>query len=71
MCLAVPAQIKSIEGDYATVEIGGISRKVSILLTPEVKVGGYILVHTGYSIGMIDEDEAKETLTLFNELEIG
>jgi hydrogenase expression/formation protein HypC len=41
---------------------------VSIALTPDVKVGDYILVHTGYSIGVVDEDEAQETLKLFNEL---
>jgi hydrogenase expression/formation protein HypC len=71
MCLAVPSQIKEIEGDYAKVEIGGVSRTVSILLTPDVKVGDYILVHTGYSIGVIDEAEAQETLRLFQEIGIG
>lgn len=71
MCLAVPSQIKSIEGQYAKVEIGGVSRTVSILLTPEVKVGEYILVHTGYSIGIINEEEAQETIKLFNDLGIG
>ena len=71
MCLAVPSQVKAIEGQYAKVEIGGVSRNVCILLTPEVEVGDYILVHTGYSIGVIDEDEAQETIKLFNELEIG
>ena len=71
MCLAVPSQVKAIEGQYAKVEIGGVSRNVSILLTPDVKVGEYILVHTGYSIGVVDEDEAQETIKLFNELGIG
>jgi hydrogenase expression/formation protein HypC len=70
MCLAVPSQVKAIEGQYAKVEIGGVSRNVSILLTPEVEVGDYILVHTGYSIGVVDEDEAQETIKLFNELGI-
>jgi hydrogenase expression/formation protein HypC len=71
MCLAVPSQVKAIEGQYAKVEIGGVSRNVSILLTPDVKVGEYILVHTGYSIGVVDEDEAQETIKLFNDLGIG
>ncbi|HPD61135.1 MAG TPA: HypC/HybG/HupF family hydrogenase formation chaperone [Thermodesulfobacteriota bacterium] len=71
MCLAVPLQVKAIDGDYAEVEIGGVSRKVSISLTPEVKVGDYILVHTGYAIGVVDEKEAQETFKLFNELGIG
>ena len=71
MCLAVPFQVKAIEGQYAEVEIGGVSRSVSIMLTPDVKVGDYILVHTGYSIGVVDEDEAQETIKLFNDLGIG
>jgi len=68
MCLAVLSQIKSIDGQYAEVEIGGVSRQVSIVLTPEAKVGDYILVHTGYSIGIVNEDEAEATIKLFNEL---
>ena len=71
MCLAVPSQVKAIEGQYARVEIGGVSRNVSIILTPDVKVGEYILVHTGYSIGVINEEEAQETIKLFNDLGIG
>jgi len=71
MCLAVPFQVKTIDGQYAEVEIGDVSRRVSIALTPDVKVGDYILVHTGYSIGVVDEVEAQETIKLFNELGIG
>jgi len=71
MCLAVPSQVKAIEGQYAEVEIGGVSRNVSIILTPDVKIGEYILVHTGYSIGVVNEDEAQETIKLFNDLGIG
>ncbi len=71
MCLAVPFQVKAIKGQYAEVEIGDVSRNVSIILTPDVKVGEYILVHTGYSIGVINEEEAQETIKLFNELGIG
>lgn len=68
MCLAIPALVKSIEGNEAEAEIGGISRKISILLTPEVKVGDYVLLHTGYAINVIDEEEAMETLKLFEEM---
>ena len=59
MCLAVPFQVKAIEGQYAEVEIGDVSRNVSIILTPDVKVGEYILVHTGYSIGVINEERSS------------
>jgi len=68
MCLAIPAQIKSIEGFEAEVEVGGVSRKASIMLTPEAKVGDYVLLHTGYAINVIDEEEAAETLKLLEEM---
>jgi hydrogenase expression/formation protein HypC len=68
MCLAIPALVKSINGHQAEVDIEGITRQVSIQLTPEVKVGDYVLLHTGYAISVIDEDEAKETLQLLREI---
>jgi len=60
--------IKSIDGYQAEADIGGVTRQISIQLTPEAKVGDYILLHTGYSINIIDEAEAEETLRLLKEL---
>ena len=68
MCLAVPVQVISIKDSEAEVEIGGVKRKVSIMLTPEVRVGDYVLLHTGYAINVIDEAEAQETLKLLTEM---
>jgi len=68
MCLAVPVLVKSIDGQHAQVEVGGVERQISIWLTPEVKVGDYVLVHTGYAINIVDEAEAKETLRLLEEI---
>jgi len=68
MCLAIPALIKSIEGKEAEAEIGGITRRVSLWLTPEAEVGDYVLLHTGYAINIIDQQEAEETLRLFEEM---
>ena len=68
MCLAVPVKIISIEGDQADVDIGGVSRRVSIALTPEADVGNYILLHTGYAINVLNEEEAQETLSLLERL---
>ena len=68
MCLAIPALVKSVKGYQAEVNIEGVSRQVSIQLTPEVKVGEYVLLHTGYAISVIDEDEAQETLKLLRKL---
>jgi len=68
MCLAVPALVKSINGFEAEVDMAGTSYRASIQLTPEVKVGDYVLLHTGYAIQIIDEKEAKETIKIFQEL---
>jgi hydrogenase expression/formation protein HypC len=68
MCLAVPVRIVSIEGAEAETEIAGVRRRVSIALTPQAKVGDYVLLHTGYAIGVIDEAEAEETLKLLEEI---
>jgi len=68
MCLAIPVLVKSIDGQLAEVEVGEVSRKVSIWLTPEVKIGDYVLLHTGYAINIIDEAGAEETLKLLEKI---
>jgi len=68
MCLAVPVKVVSIEGNEAEVEISGVRRRVSIILTPEAKVGDYVLLHTGYAINVINEAEAQETLKILEEM---
>ena len=68
MCLAIPALVKSIDGYQAEVDIDGVARQISLQLTPEAKVGDYVLLHTGYAINIIDEAEAEETLKLLREI---
>ena len=68
MCLAVPAQIKSISGSEAEVDVGGVRRSVSLWLLPEAEVGDYVYVHTGFAISLVDEAEALESLRLLREL---
>ena len=68
MCLAVPLRVEAIEGTLARVEMGGVLREVSLMLTPEARVGDYVLVHTGFAISVLDEAEAQETLALLAEL---
>jgi hydrogenase expression/formation protein HypC len=68
MCLAIPALIKSINGQQAEVDIEGVTREISLQLTPDARVGDYVLLHTGYSISVIDATEAGETLKLLREL---
>ena len=70
MCLAIPGKIVEIEKDHqhATVDYGdGTKRKANISLV-EVKKGDYVLVHAGFAIEVLDEKEAKETLSLFREM---
>lgn len=69
MCLAVPVQVKSIEGNEAEVESGGITYKASIMLTPDVRVGDFVLLHTGYAISIVDKEEAEERLKIFREMD--
>ncbi len=68
MCVAVPLVVKSIANLQAEVETAGISRVVSLALTPEAKVGDYVIVHAGYAISVLDEEEALETLELFRQI---
>lgn len=68
MCLAIPALITAIKDDEAEVDIGGISRRINLSLTPEAKVGDYVVVHAGYAISIVDQSEAEETLQMFREI---
>jgi len=68
MCLAIPGLIKSIEDKEAEAEFGGITRRISLWLTPEAKVGDYVLVHTGYAINILDQEEAEEPLSMLEEI---
>jgi hydrogenase expression/formation protein HypC len=68
MCLAVPAKIIKTEDMLATVEIGGVTRPVSLMLLPEAVVGDYVLVHAGFAIQKVDEEEARRTAELLKEL---
>ena len=69
MCLGVPMQVKTIDGDLAMAEIDGVQREASLmLLDDEVKVGDYVIVHAGYAITRLDETEALETLAMMREV---
>jgi len=68
MCLAVPARVAAINGDEAFLDYGGIKRKANISMLSNVKVGDYVLVHVGYAISKMDEEEALETLKLWDEM---
>jgi len=68
MCLAVPARVESIIGEEAVLDYGGVKRKANISMLSEVKAGDYVLVHVGYAISKMDEEEALSTLKLWDEM---
>jgi hydrogenase expression/formation protein HypC len=68
MCLAIPTRIRTVKGQLAEVEIGGVERTISLALAPEAQVGDYVIVHTGFAISVLDQEEAEESLRLFAEM---
>jgi hydrogenase expression/formation protein HypC len=71
MCLAVPVKVLQIDGHKATVELGELARQANLILVPETQVGDYVLLHAGFAIQKLDEEEAEETLRLFSEIADG
>lgn len=68
MCLAIPMQIRSTSGMSGEAEVTGVIRKIDLSLVAPVAVGDYVLVHTGFAIQKIDEQEFEHTLSLLNEI---
>ena len=69
MCLAVPARIIEIEEDRAVADAMGNRWNIRTTLTPEVGLGDIVLIHAGFAIAQVDEEEAKKTWELFAEIE--
>jgi hydrogenase expression/formation protein HypC len=68
MCLAVPVRIIEIEGMRARVEASGVVRDASLMLLPNARVGDYVILHAGFAIEKLDEEEAAQTLELFRQI---
>jgi hydrogenase expression/formation protein HypC len=76
MCLAVPGQLLSIEGDdsltrQGRVSFAGLVKPVNLAYVPEAQIGDFVLIHAGFAIAVIDEAEALRTLAYLAELEPG
>jgi len=71
MCLAIPGKILTIEGDYAQVDFGGVTKRVGIGLLESVTKNDYVIVHAGYAIEVLNKQDAEERLKLFEELAQG
>jgi len=68
MCLAIPARIIELEGDNAVVDAMGNRFKARTTLLEKAKVGDLVLVHAGFAISLVDEEEAKKTWDLIAEI---
>ncbi len=68
MCLAVPMQLEAVEGPQGTARSGGVTLQVRLDLLPDAGPGDWVLVHAGYAIAALDEDEAAETLRLLQQV---
>ena len=74
MCLAVPGKIiKIIENDplsrMGQIDFSGISKEISLAYLPEAKLDDYVIVHAGFAISLIDEEDARDSLKAFQELD--
>lgn len=69
MCLSVPARVVEVHDlSWATVDVGGTSKRISIDLIEDVRVGEYVLLHVGFALQKVDEEAARETLALLEAL---
>ena len=68
MCLGVPMQVVSIDSEVAVCEIDGVRREASLMMVDGVSVGDFVLIHAGFAIERLDEEDAQETLRLFREM---
>lgn len=69
MCLAIPALVEQLtEADSAIINLGGVRKGISLSLVEDVAAGDYVIVHTGYALQKLDQEEAAHTLALFAEM---
>ena len=72
MCLAIPGKVVEVDAAVSPlmgkVSFGGIKKNVCLELVTEVKIGYYVIVHVGFAISMMDEEEAQETLKLIEQM---
>lgn len=72
MCLAIPGKVVAIDATsqprMGTVSFGGIEKQVCLEWIPDISVGEYVIVHVGFAISKMDEQEALETLNIFQQM---
>lgn len=70
MCLGIPMKLIKINGEVGVAEITGVQRNVHLQMVEHPQVGDYVMVHAGFAIQIMAEDEAQETIRLLQELQI-
>ncbi len=68
MCLAVPMRVTRVEGEEGRADLGGVEKEVNLCLLGKIKVGDWIIVHAGFAIQKLDEEEAEKTLSALREM---
>ena len=68
MCLGIPVKVIEVDGQSAIVDVGGARREISLLLLDDVRPGEWVILHAGFAIQKMDEEEAEKTLALLREL---
>ncbi|HDL64759.1 MAG TPA: HypC/HybG/HupF family hydrogenase formation chaperone [Proteobacteria bacterium] len=68
MCLAIPMKITSVEGDTALVSLEGLEKEIDVRFLEDPQPGDYVIVHAGFAIDKLDEEEARKTLDLFRDI---
>jgi len=74
MCLAVPGKVVKISGEddlskLGVIDFSGIKKEISLAYLPEAKLNDYVIVHAGFALSIIDEEDARESLKAFQELD--
>jgi hydrogenase expression/formation protein HypC len=71
MCLALPVKVIEVEddGEWATADLGGVRKRISLALLDGVQAGDYVILHVGYALTKLDPQEAERTLQLFAQME--
>ena len=67
MCLAIPGKIVSINADIAEIDFGGVMKKANVSMV-DANVGDWAVIHAGFAIEVMDEDDAQETIRLWNDV---
>ncbi len=68
MCIGIPAKVIELSGDKGKVDYQGVVRETSFIMLPEARVGDYVILHAGFAIKLLSEEDAKETLKMIEEL---